>query len=247
MGTYGAGITSTGMVAGTGGACRCTAAFHVKHAGGEPCSRGRETSAGRQPVLDYQPARRHRYRFDTRGEQLPPEAARAAASLAILKLLGVEWLELDRGVSLPANGQLKLLDVPWSIGGSWYDRQPALELIRTKAAQEHSTGRGILIADINSRVDFGHPALAGHLGAGYDFVTNRPSSLAALNDDQSTAGFLDDDQSTAGFLDDDQSTAGSRRKRSPPSELPSRWRRWQCISTEHSAPDYWWLWRRMPQ
>src|SRR5688572_16569968 len=44
----------------------------------------------------------------------------------VLKLLGVEWLELDRGVSQPANGQLKLLDVPWSIGGSWDDRQPAL-------------------------------------------------------------------------------------------------------------------------
>ena len=126
----------------------------------------------------------------------------------ILKLLGVEWLELDRGVSLPSNGQLKLLDVPWSLGGGWYKAQPALQLIRTGPAHEYATGRGIIIADINSRVDFGHPALAGHLGAGYDFVTNRPSSLAALNDDQSTAGFLDDDQSTAGFLDDDQSTAG---------------------------------------
>src|SRR5688572_30211928 len=126
----------------------------------------------------------------------------------ILKLLGVEWLELDRGVSLPSNGQLKLLDVPWSLGGGWYKAQPALQLIRTGPAHEYATGRGIIIADINSHVDFGHPALAGHIGAGYDFVANRPSSVATLNDDQSTAGFLDDDQSTAGFLDDDQSTAG---------------------------------------
>ena len=29
----------------------------------------------------------------------------------ILKLLGVEWMELDRGVSLPVSGQLRLLDV----------------------------------------------------------------------------------------------------------------------------------------
>ena len=125
-----------------------------------------------------------------------------------LKLLGVEWIELDRGVSLPANPQLGLLDVPWNSGSDWYKSQPALKLIRSDAAQQYSTGQGLLIADINSRVDFGHPALMGHLGAGYDFVANRPADVASLNDDQSTAGFLDDDQSTAGFLDDDQSTAG---------------------------------------
>jgi subtilisin family serine protease len=125
----------------------------------------------------------------------------------LLKLLGVQWIELDRGLSLPVR-QLRLLDVPWSNGTEWYKEQPALQLIRTKAAHEYSTGRGLIIADINSRIDFGHPALAGHLGAGYDFVASRPSSVADLNDEQSTAGFLDDEQSTAGFLDDDQSTAG---------------------------------------
>ena len=125
-----------------------------------------------------------------------------------LRLLGIEWMELDRGVSLPVNGQLRLLDVPWRGGDELYKNQPALQLIRAQAAQEYSTGRGLIIADINTGVDFGHPALAGHMGAGYDFVANRPSGVASLNDDQSTAGFLDDDQSTAGFLDDDQSTAG---------------------------------------
>jgi subtilisin family serine protease len=126
----------------------------------------------------------------------------------VLKLLGVEWIELDRGVSLPVRGQLRLLDVPWRSDRDWYSGQPALQLIRTQAAQEFATGRGLLIADINTRVDYGHPALAGHLGAGFDFVANRPTTVASLDDDQSTAGFLDDDQSTAGFLDDDQSTAG---------------------------------------
>jgi hypothetical protein len=126
----------------------------------------------------------------------------------ILKLLGVEWIEANRGLSLASNPSLRLLDVPWNGGRDWYKQQPALQLIHTNAAQDYSTGRGLLIADINSRVDFGHPALVGHLGAGYDFVANKPSTVASLNDDQSTAGFLDDDQSTAGFLDDDQSTAG---------------------------------------
>jgi subtilisin family serine protease len=124
-----------------------------------------------------------------------------------LRLLGVEWIELDRGVSLPLNRRLGL-EVPWNSGADWYKSQPALTLIRSDAAQHYADGRGLMIADINSRVDFGHPALAGHLGAGYDFVAKRSSDAASLNDDQSTAGFLDDDQSTAGFLDDDQSTAG---------------------------------------
>ena len=126
----------------------------------------------------------------------------------VLKLLGVEWIEANRALSLPATGQLSLLDVPWNSGNGWYQGQPALQRIRTRAAQEYATGRGIIIADINSRIDFGHPALAGHIGAGHDFVANSSTGFASLNDDQSTAGFLDDDQSTAGFLDDDQSTAG---------------------------------------
>ena len=125
-----------------------------------------------------------------------------------LKLLGVEWIELDRGLTLPANARLSLLDVPWQTGSDWYKNQPGMQLIHVREAMEYSTGRGIMIADINSRVDMGHPALNGHMAAGYDFVANRPSDVVGLNDDQSTAGFLDDDQSTAGFLDDDQSTAG---------------------------------------
>src|SRR5678815_719231 len=71
----------------------------------------------------------------------------------VLKLLGVEWIELDRGVSLPVSGQFGLLDVPWSRDRDWYAAQPALQLIRAQEAREYSTGRGLLIADINTRVD----------------------------------------------------------------------------------------------
>jgi hypothetical protein len=54
----------------------------------------------------------------------------------VLKLLGVEWIELDRGVSLPKSGQLRLLDVPWRSDRDWYAGQPALQLIRTQEARE---------------------------------------------------------------------------------------------------------------
>src|SRR5688572_19457658 len=125
----------------------------------------------------------------------------------ILKLLGVDWLELDRGLSLSANSPLGL-NVPWGSATDWYKSQPSLQLIRAGQALNHSTGRGVIIADINSRVDYGHPALSGRLTSGYDFVAGRSAEQAALDDDQSTGGFLDDDQSTGGFLDDDQSTGG---------------------------------------
>src|SRR5262245_21163054 len=67
----------------------------------------------------------------------------------LLKLLGVEWIEADRGLSLTPSASLRLLDVPWNDGKDWYRQQPALQLIRTQAAQDYSTGRGLLIADIN--------------------------------------------------------------------------------------------------
>jgi len=76
-----------------------------------------------------------------------------------------------------------------------------MQLIRAGEALLYSTGRGVVVADIDSQVDVSHPALIGHLTAGYDFVATKPAGFAALN--QSTASFLD--QSTASFLD--QSTA----------------------------------------
>jgi subtilisin family serine protease len=72
-----------------------------------------------------------------------------------------------------------------------------MKLIRAGRAWSYSTGRGVVVADINSQIDYSHPALRGHLTGGYDFVSNRPAGSAALN--QSSASFLD--QSSASFLD----------------------------------------------
>ncbi len=78
----------------------------------------------------------------------------------------------------------------------WYFGQPALKLIGVDQAALLTKGAGIVIADINSAVDYSHPALRGHLIAGYDFVLGQPSDIT-LN--QSSASFLD--QSSASFLD----------------------------------------------
>src|SRR5688572_4881094 len=118
----------------------------------------------------------------------------------VLRLLGVEWLELDRRVSLPYPSLLGLLETPNYPLPDWYRHQPSFKLINAAEALQHSTGRGLLVADINSRVDYGHPALLGHLTAGADFVTTAQNASAKQND-QSTTGFLDDEQSTTGFLD----------------------------------------------
>jgi hypothetical protein len=126
-----------------------------------------------------------------------------------LRFLGVEWIESNSGLGLMPVAHARLLGGPARNDSRWYRNQPAMALIRSEAAHGHSDGHNILIADINSRVDANHPALAGRLFSGYDFVSGTPSGVnAGLNDDQQTAGFLDDDQQTAGFLDDDQQTAG---------------------------------------
>jgi subtilisin family serine protease len=127
----------------------------------------------------------------------------------LLQLLGLQWVELDRTVKVPANAPLSLLGVPTGKSADWYKDQPSYQLVRTAQAKAYSTGKGVIIADINSGTDYTHPALVGHMTNGYDFVAGRSTDVtAALNDDQSSAGFLDDDQSSAGFLDDDQSSAG---------------------------------------
>src|SRR5262245_38746225 len=63
-------------------------------------------------------------------------------------------------------------------------------LIRSADALQYSTGRAVVIADINSKVDVAHPALIGHLTTGYDFVANKPTGPTTLN--QSSASFMDD-------------------------------------------------------
>jgi subtilisin family serine protease len=136
-----------------------------------------------------------------------PSAA-ATAALARNPQFGIVSVELDDAVTVRPTGGIGILKT--SKPAAWYAQQPSFKLVHADAALGFSKGRGVVVADINSRVDYGHPALVGHLTGGYDFVMERGSGAASLNQssasflDQSSAGFLD--QSSAGFLD--QSSAG---------------------------------------
>src|SRR5438132_4092454 len=89
-------------------------------------------------------------------------------------LLGIQWMELNKTVSLPRFGQRRLLSVPGTAAADWYKLQPAMQLITAGNAAPFSTGRGVVVADINSQVDYAHPALAGHLTSGHDFIAGNP-------------------------------------------------------------------------
>ncbi len=129
---------------------------------------------------------------------VPPNALLTATA----GFLGIQWAELNTSVSLPPYAVLGVVSIPGTTVSNWYQYQPAWQLIEAQGALAYSNGSGIVVADINSQVDHGHPALWGHLTSGYDFVATRPTGATALN--QSEAGYLD--QSEAGYLD--QSEAG---------------------------------------
>ena len=120
-----------------------------------------------------------------------------------LNLLGIEYIEVDTTLSGPTLRTLGL--VQSKSAADWYRLQPALTRIRAVQASKYYDGFGVVVADINSAVDYGHPALQGHLTGGYDFVTAQGSTYAALNQssgsfmDQSSGSFLD--QSSGSFLD----------------------------------------------
>jgi subtilisin family serine protease len=105
---------------------------------------------------------------------------------------------------------------------SGYATQPAITDIRLPEARlAFSTSGKVIVADIDTGVDFTHPALKGVLLQGYDFTRNQAggnemldvtnpkakpctnSNCSSANVNQSTAAVLD--QSTAAVLD--QSTA----------------------------------------
>jgi subtilisin family serine protease len=122
----------------------------------------------------------------------------------LLSLLGVQSIETNNGVALPNSSQLGLLEADGA--ADWFKLQPAMQLIRSAQALQYATGQGVVVADINSLVDYSHPALHGHLTGGFDFVASMSASETALNQssseflDQSSSEFLD--QSSSEFLDD---------------------------------------------
>jgi subtilisin family serine protease len=118
----------------------------------------------------------------------------------------VHWMELNQGTSLPSGPHHQYVDVPATAGADWYNTQPPFARINLQNALTYSTGAGVIVADINSGVDDTHPALAGHLMSGYDFVVGKPVGVTSLND--SGASYLDDsgasylDQATIAYLND---------------------------------------------
>jgi subtilisin family serine protease len=141
----------------------------------------------------------------------------SAGALARNPMFGVVSAQLNDAVTLRPTAKMGILKMSASKASEWYWQQPAMKLVRADKAGAFSKGRGVVVADINSRVDYGHPALIGHLTGGHDFVEEKAARGASLDQssssflDQSSAGFLD--QSSAGFLDQssaaflDQSTA----------------------------------------
>jgi hypothetical protein len=123
-------------------------------------------------------------------------------SSLVTSLLGIQWLEVNQGLTLPAVPLPAHLSVPPNMPPDWYKYQPSMLLIHSRQALAYSTGRGVVVADINSKVDVRHPALMGHLTGGYDFVEAKPTGSAALN--QSSSSFMD--QSSSSFMDQSSSS-----------------------------------------
>src|SRR5262245_47622257 len=66
---------------------------------------------------------------------------------------GIEWMESDQAVG-PSTMRGAVVSVTSRVKPDWYRDQPAFQLIRENEALQLSTGSGIVIADINSIVDY---------------------------------------------------------------------------------------------
>lgn len=96
--------------------------------------------------------------------------------------------------SLWSNHSSPLQVTPWT----GYTNQAAVGIINLGQAHNLSTGTGI-VGFLDTGADFTHPALAGSLVMGWDFIGNTPGGYAVPTLSQSTTSILD--QSTTSILD----------------------------------------------
>ncbi len=94
----------------------------------------------------------------------------------------VRFSEQIRLTTLPSNPHAGCwVTAPLTADASWYKTQPSFRLINLDNALRYATGRGVAVAVIDSLMDYSHPALAGHLTNGYDFVVGNQGGII-LND-----------------------------------------------------------------
>lgn len=102
---------------------------------------------------------------------------------------GVLFIEINRSVSLPLSQEFGgLLQGSQKTPADWYSQQAALQVVNLNDAHGWSTGVGVVIASIDSRVDHDHAALIGHLTDGYDFVVESGAREGDLS--QSSASYM---------------------------------------------------------
>src|SRR5688572_14425630 len=88
-------------------------------------------------------------------------------------LSGIRLLEPNVNLRIPSYLQYGVLQTADGTSADWYHAQPAMQLIRAGEAHQVADGRGIVVADIDSIVDYSHPALRTRLTGGHDFVLQR--------------------------------------------------------------------------
>ena len=126
------------------------------------------------------------------------QVAAASQTVAIQgAALGIIDFHVNARMSLLSQHLYGVVTPKQKTPADWFKNQPAMLLTNAQSALKYASGKGVVIADINSIVDYSHPALKGHLTSGYDFILSKPASQTSL--DQSGSDFLD--QSGSDFLD----------------------------------------------
>ena len=91
------------------------------------------------------------------------------------------WMESEQVTTTLSTMRAVYKWEPTGADGAHYFQQPTVQRLNLDQAHNYSQGSGVIVAVLDTGIDYTHPLFISHLVPGYDFVDNDPTPEDAID------------------------------------------------------------------